>query len=84
MQPKKDAKNKERKETSAEKVQNYLLSKDFGASTDKCKGKTLMFLPVFSLPKTFRIHFQSRSLARGSGRKYKNHLDFVSLLNFQT
>jgi len=39
---------------------------------------------TFSLSKTFRIHFQGRSLARGSGEKFEYCLGFMNLLNSQT
>lgn len=69
--------NKEKKETSAEKEHYYSVIKYFEACTDKCKDKTVIPLPAFRLSKTFWIHFQGRSLARGSGEKYEDCLGFV-------
>lgn len=83
VKPEKDERNKGREETSAEKYKIIYLLKASEQEQMNARTKLILYL-CFLYPKTFRIHLQGRSLARGSGGKYENCLGLVNLLNFQT
>lgn len=47
------------KKKKKKKVLNDLFIKDFGASTNTSKDKTVIFLPAFCLPKTQEFTFRA-------------------------